>query len=124
MALRGSQPAVLRAIDESPKDTAGYVSDEGGSSLTQGAIEGVRDWLITLQDDGLVSLSRTMHGFWAVMQVNGRIEWNNHQKGVGLRTGSANPADPGTIKAVPKGLRSFDEHDADVFLELLPGPRR
>lgn len=24
---------------------------------------------------------------------------------------------------VPKGLRSFDEHDADFFLELLPGPR-
>jgi hypothetical protein len=24
---------------------------------------------------------------------------------------------------VPKGLRSFDEHDADFFLELLPGAR-
>jgi serine/threonine protein kinase len=27
------------------------------------------------------------------------------------------------LKIVPKGLRSFDEHDADFFLELLPGPR-
>ncbi|HVC97898.1 MAG TPA: protein kinase [Pirellulales bacterium] len=27
------------------------------------------------------------------------------------------------IMIVPKGLRSFDEHDADFFLELLPGPR-
>ena len=27
------------------------------------------------------------------------------------------------IKIVPKGLRSFNEHDADFFLELLPGPR-
>ncbi len=27
------------------------------------------------------------------------------------------------IKIVPKGLRSFDEHDSDFFLELLPGPR-
>jgi eukaryotic-like serine/threonine-protein kinase len=27
------------------------------------------------------------------------------------------------IKIVPKGLRSFDRHDADFFLELLPGPR-
>ena len=26
-------------------------------------------------------------------------------------------------KVIPKGLRSFDEHDADFFLELLPGPR-
>ena len=28
-----------------------------------------------------------------------------------------------SFKVVPKGLRSFDEHDADFFLELLPGPR-
>ena len=27
------------------------------------------------------------------------------------------------IRIVPKGLRSFDAHDADFFLELLPGPR-
>lgn len=27
------------------------------------------------------------------------------------------------MSIVPKGLRSFDEHDADFFLELLPGPR-
>ncbi len=28
-----------------------------------------------------------------------------------------------TPKVVPKGLRSFDEKDADFFLDLLPGPR-
>jgi len=35
------------------------------------------------------------------------------------------PSDSGgrSIKIVPKGLCSFDEHDADFFLELLPGPR-
>src|SRR5262249_26712067 len=27
------------------------------------------------------------------------------------------------IKIIPKGLRSFDQHDAHFFLELLPGPR-
>ncbi len=27
------------------------------------------------------------------------------------------------VKIVPKGLRSFDRHDADFFLELLPGAR-
>ncbi len=30
---------------------------------------------------------------------------------------------PRPIKVVPRGLGSFDEHDADFFLELLPGPR-
>jgi serine/threonine protein kinase len=33
------------------------------------------------------------------------------------------PSDSQPIKIVPKGLRSFDAHDADFFLELLPGPR-
>ena len=41
--------------------------------------------------------------------------------------GATPPATPGSdsrpIRIVPKGLRSFDEHDADFFLELLPGPR-
>ncbi len=32
-------------------------------------------------------------------------------------------SDQHILKIVPKGLRSFDEHDADFFLELLPGPR-
>jgi serine/threonine protein kinase/formylglycine-generating enzyme required for sulfatase activity/tetratricopeptide (TPR) repeat protein len=31
--------------------------------------------------------------------------------------------DVSATRVVPKGLRSFDEHDADFFLELLPGPR-
>ena len=32
-------------------------------------------------------------------------------------------SDSQAVKIVPKGLRSFDAHDADFFLELLPGPR-
>jgi serine/threonine protein kinase/formylglycine-generating enzyme required for sulfatase activity len=35
--------------------------------------------------------------------------------------GSSSDASP--LKIVPKGLRAFDAHDADFFLELLPGPR-
>jgi serine/threonine protein kinase len=38
-------------------------------------------------------------------------------------TPSAPPSDGPVLKIVPKGLRSFDAHDADFFLELLPGPR-
>lgn len=39
-------------------------------------------------------------------------------------TSSVTPtSDQHLIKIVPKGLRSFDAHDADFFLELLPGPR-
>ncbi len=38
-----------------------------------------------------------------------------------------NPArsdsDGQAARIIPKGLRAFDQHDADFFLELLPGPR-
>jgi serine/threonine protein kinase/formylglycine-generating enzyme required for sulfatase activity len=41
------------------------------------------------------------------------------------KAGSSGTIDSGTAppKIIPKGLRSFDEHDADFFLDLLPGPR-
>jgi eukaryotic-like serine/threonine-protein kinase len=38
-------------------------------------------------------------------------------------TSRQSDSDQRPLKIVPKGLRSFDEHDADFFLELLPGPR-
>jgi len=38
-------------------------------------------------------------------------------------TSKQSDSDQRPIKIVPKGLRSFDEQDADFFLELLPGPR-
>jgi serine/threonine protein kinase/formylglycine-generating enzyme required for sulfatase activity len=37
--------------------------------------------------------------------------------------GQVADSDKAPIKVVPKGLRSFDEHDAHFFLALLPGPR-
>ena len=33
------------------------------------------------------------------------------------------PSSGSGVKVVPKGLRAFDQRDADFFLELLPGPR-
>lgn len=48
----------------------------------------------------------------------------NSQTAVSSNTPSTIPvSDSRPIKIVPKGLRSFDAHDADFFLELLPGPR-
>jgi eukaryotic-like serine/threonine-protein kinase len=38
-------------------------------------------------------------------------------------TSRRSDSDHRPIKIVPKGLRSFDQQDADFFLELLPGPR-
>jgi len=41
----------------------------------------------------------------------------------GVLSAAPSAFDTRQIRIVPKGLRSFDEHDADFFLELLPGPR-
>jgi serine/threonine protein kinase/formylglycine-generating enzyme required for sulfatase activity len=41
----------------------------------------------------------------------------------GARHPPSGSTDIGLVRVVPKGLRSFDAHDADFFLELLPGPR-
>jgi serine/threonine protein kinase/tetratricopeptide (TPR) repeat protein len=38
-------------------------------------------------------------------------------------TAKHSDSDQRFVKIVPKGLRCFDEQDADFFLELLPGPR-
>lgn len=53
----------------------------------------------------------------------GAVEQTNKATTVDTREIARNPTFDGTIKIVPKGLRSFDAQDADFFLELLPGPR-
>jgi eukaryotic-like serine/threonine-protein kinase len=45
------------------------------------------------------------------------------RSGATSATATTPSSDGQPIKIVPKGLRSFDAHDADFFLELLPGPR-
>src|SRR5262249_35052081 len=38
-------------------------------------------------------------------------------------TSRPSESDQRSVRIVPKGLRSFDQQDADFFLALLPGPR-
>ncbi len=45
------------------------------------------------------------------------------RSGAASATATTPASDHQPKKIVPKGLRSFDAHDADFFLELLPGPR-
>lgn len=55
------------------------------------------------------------------------VRWQQRSKteaAIPVPTPTTVPAgDSQPIRIVPKGLRSFDAHDADFFLELLPGPR-
>src|SRR5208337_4301124 len=81
--------------------------------------EEVRDYLETLEGKGCVERSIGVSGHSAYITARGRQElWRSpvvgDEKGGSVKT---------PVKIVPKGLRAFDEHDADFFLELLPGPR-
>lgn len=65
---------------------------------------------------GIVSVASETHASHIASTSVGSIATSS----ASLGTGSS---DSQPIKIVPKGLRSFDAHDADFFLELLPGPR-
>ena len=72
-------------------------------------------------------LADDLRHFLAATAPEGKSEF---AEGSGSGTAPALPgpaptpaSDSRPLKVVPKGLRSFDAHDADFFLELLPGPR-
>jgi len=53
----------------------------------------------------------------------GEVQSPGETRLAGETVDSLPDSDNRPLKIVPKGLRSFDAHDADFFLELLPGPR-
>ena len=120
MALQGSERKVLRAILREQRDeTAGYVADSLIVQVSQLSIDEVRDCLETLGEKECVQRSLGEGGHSAYITAKGRQELRRSP----IVGDDRDESTPRRIKVVPKGLRSFDEHDADFFLELLPGPR-
>ena len=77
--------------------------------------------LETLEGKGFVERAKRNDGFSAYVTAKGKqvLGLTSTDQVSRVSQSSQTP-----IKVVPKGLRSYDEHDADFFLELLPGPRR
>ena len=120
MALQGSERKVLHAILREQRDeTAGYVADSLIAQVSQLTIDEVRDCLETLGEKECVQRSLGEGGDSAHITAKGRQELRRSQ----IVGDDRDESTSRRIKVVPKGLRSFDEHDADFFLELLPGPR-
>ena len=73
----------------------------------------------------LVPPNRRRHGFaWRRRRFRSSTPPGSTLEAAPLpATSRQSDSDHRPIKIVPRGLRSFDEHDADFFLELLPGPR-
>ena len=119
----GSEHLVLVACDELAGHSHGFVLDSDIARKTGMALGTVQDCLRGLDREGYVDLVPLERGdLRASVTPKGRQEL---EKDAGIvRTPIKSPDIKGQVKVVPRGLRSFDEHDADFFPELLPGPRR
>src|SRR5271157_5506442 len=117
MMSTGSEQMVLAECDELADHGQGFVLDSDIARKTGIALGTVQNCLLGLGRDGYVDLVRLEDGhFKASVTPRGRQELPT--------VNPPSPPPPPPPKVVPKGLRSFDDHDADFFLDLLPGPRR
>jgi eukaryotic-like serine/threonine-protein kinase len=121
--LIGPEKLVLQAVRDLPKDQYGNVHDAEIASDTGLSLPQVIASLESLDQEGLISNTRLADGHLAAhITPKGKLAFGqDRQSGDGPTRHSTGP---NPIKVVPKGLRSYDEHDADFFLQLLPGPRR
>jgi hypothetical protein len=71
--LFGAQRMVLQAINDSPKDAAGYVADTQVAQSTQIALKDVQDWFKTLEAKGLIDIARTRAGLKGLIKAEGRL---------------------------------------------------
>ena len=121
--MKPSTLVIFRACQELSDDQDRGVLDADVAQHTKMLQEDVRNHLRHLKEEGFIDLFRVEQpdGLKAVITSKGWTELSTlGPLGNGPRT---TLAEQKFIKVVPKGLRSFDEHDADFFLELLPGPR-
>ena len=119
MALEGSERKALHAIlHEQGGSQTGYVDDSKIAEIADLSIEEVRDCLEILEGKECVQRSVGVGGHSAYITAKGRLELRRSP----IVGDARDESTPRRIKVVPKGLRSFDEHDADFFLELAPRP--
>ena len=85
------------------------------------SVQDVQNWLETLEGKGFVERAKRTDGFSALLTAKGAqaLSYSSTDQVSRASDSSQIP-----IKAVPKGLRSYDKDDAGFFLDLLPPPRR
>ena len=119
--LTGPEWLVLQAVQSLLKDQYGFVHEGKIAKRTDFDHQDVRKALEVLEGKALVTLVRLTDRYAAHLTPQGDLALSQRRS---FPDGPKRNEDkPRPVKIVPKGLRSFDEHDADFFLELLPGPR-
>jgi hypothetical protein len=71
--LFGAQRMVLRAIQDAQGETSAFIEDAGIAQTTQIALRDMRDWFLTLDQDGYVDLALTEGGLKASVTAKGRL---------------------------------------------------
>ena len=118
LASGNTEQRILEACLKSQANASEFVDEVRVAELTGLSLKDLRYCLVSMQEDGLVSLVRGVDGYKILITAQGRLSLRSRYLTSELAIGG------GYVKIVPKGLRSFDADDADFFLELLPGPRR
>ena len=113
----GPERLVLETCDELAGHGTEFVLDADIAGHLKMGLRVVRDCLLGLEREEFVDLAPLERNLKASVTPKGRQELVKDGRYL-------EPERRVSIKIVPKGLRSFDEHDTDFFLDLLPPPRR
>ncbi|HND52187.1 MAG TPA: serine/threonine-protein kinase, partial [Pirellulaceae bacterium] len=102
--------------------TAAELADDLRSFLARdGSADGRNDGVADNASSDESRLTQSGRGGETSAGGSGTLSWRHRSTPTASdRRGAAADIGP---RVVPKGLRSFDAHDANFFLELLPGPR-
>jgi Caspase domain len=71
--LYGAQRMVLQAIQDAQGETSAFIEDARITQATQVGLRDMRDWLLTLDQDGYVDLALTDGGLKASVTPQGRL---------------------------------------------------
>src|SRR5689334_7888788 len=116
-----SEPCPPRQIDDSIPKELERICMKALSKRASERFSTARDMAEDLQTF-LLATGGTVSAVTSAMPMNTPSGTSPESAPPPIGTGPSD-SDPRPIKIVPKGLRAFDQHDADFFLELLPGPR-
>ena len=117
----GSESLALATCYELAGHGYGFVLASDIARKTAMSPRAVHDCLRGLDRDGSIDLVPLDNGdLRAAVTPRGRQELAKGVEGIGVPFSEPRKETP--IRVIPKGLRSYDEHDAYFFLELLPGP--
>jgi hypothetical protein len=77
--LFGAQQLVLQAVVDLANDAAAFVSDARIAETTHIAVDDVRDWIETLEDDRLVDVARSEDSLNVSITAQGRLALGQHR---------------------------------------------